>query len=317
MAAYDIFTYPQSAKQEQRLRSLASILARFAGSDGIHETPVPGLSIYRSSAPNAPACGMYSAALTVVAQGSKRVMLADETYAYDEAHYLVTSVDLPVISQVVQASPQAPCLCFTFAIDAGLVGEIMSEGALPEPKAAAVERGLSVSPLSAPLLDAVLRLARLLEMPADIPVLAPLLEREILYRLLTGDQAMQLRHIAAVGSQTRQIAKAIGWIRSNYARPLRVEDLAHSVNMSASSLHHHFKAVTAMSPEQYQKRLRLHEARRLMLTERLDATSAAHQVGYESPSQFSREYSRFYGAPPLRDVSQLRQEIGEGNRPDG
>jgi len=295
---------------ETARRELARILARSAGGDGLHRTPIPGLTIYRSSGPNQPACGLYEPAVTVVAQGAKRVTLADEAYVYDQAHYLVTSVDLPVVSQVITASPAEPCLCFTYALDAHRIGDLMAELQPAAARAAPVQRGLAVSPLSAPLLDAMLRLARLLQNPADIPVLAPLIEREVLYRLLSGEQGERLRRIAVTGSQAHQVARAIDWIRKNYALPLKVEELAQTVNMSASSLHHHFKAVTAMSPLQYQKRLRLSEARRLMLTEMRDAASAAHQVGYESPSQFNREYSRQYGAPPMRDVSQLRQTGG-------
>lgn len=273
----------------------------------MHRTALPALTIFRSSAPNAPACGLYEPVITVVAQGAKRVTLGEESYVYDQAHYLVTSVDLPVVSQVIQASAKQPCFCFTYALDAARIAEVMAEMRAPAPRTAPVQRGLSVSPLSLPLLDTMLRLARLLENPADIPVLAPLIEREVLYRLLSGEQGERLRHIAVNGSQTHQVARAIDWIRRNYALPLRVEDLAHTVNMSVSSLHHHFKAVTAMSPLQYQKRLRLSEARRLMLVEMRDAASAAHQVGYESSSQFNREYSRQYGAPPMRDVAQLRE----------
>lgn len=299
------------ASLETARRELARILARFTRGDGLHRTPLPALTIFRSSAPNAPACGLYEPVITVVAQGAKRVTLGEESYVYDQAHYLVTSVDLPVVSQVIQASAEEPCFCFTYALDAARIAEVMAEMPAPAPRTVSVQRGLSVSPLSLPLLDAMLRLARLLEDPADIPVLAPLIEREVLYRLLTGEQGERLRHIAVSGSQTHQVARAIDWIRRNYTLPLRVDNLAHTVNMSVSSLHHHFKSVTAMSPLQYQKRLRLSEARRLMLVEMRDAASAAHQVGYESPSQFNREYSRVYGAPPLRDVAQLRQGVVE------
>jgi len=295
---------PRTPTLEARRRALASILARFAGSDGVHGTAIPALSIYRSSAPNAPSCGMYTPALTVIAQGAKRVMLAGVAYAYDQAHYLLTSVDLPVSSQVVQASAASPCLSFILALDLGRVGELMSEA--PPRQPATGGRALSVSPLSVPLLDAVLRMAQLLDSPGDVPVLAPLVEREILYRLLTGEQGARLRHMAASGSQAQQVAKAVSWIRKNYMRPLRIERLAETAGMSPSSLHHHFKSITTMSPLQYQKQLRLHEARRLMLAERLDAGTAAHRVGYESPSQFSREYNRLYGAPPVRDVAKLR-----------
>jgi AraC-like DNA-binding protein len=313
MVKQDISSLGARVALEPARRELVSILARFAGSDGAHKTAIPALSIYRNSAPNQPSCALYEPVFTVVAQGAKQVVLAGEPYVYDQAHYLVTSVNLPVVSQVIQASAQEPCLCFMFALDARRIADLMAEMEPPKSQAATVERGLSVSPLSAPLLDAMLRLARLLAVPQDIPVLAPLIEREVLYRLLTAEQGPRLRHIAMTGSQTHQIARAVDWIRKNYTKPLRVEVLAQTVNMSVSSLHHHFKALTAMSPVQYQKLLRLSEARRLMLTEMRDAASAAHLVGYESPSQFSREYSRFYGAPPLRDVAQLRQGVVDGS----
>jgi transcriptional regulator GlxA family with amidase domain len=190
-------------------------------------------------------------------------------------------------------------------LDPSRIAELLTAD-LPPMKVSA-GRGLSISPLSHDLLDAVLRLVRLLDTPADIPMLAPLIERELLYRLIISDQGTRLRQIAMTGSQTQQIARAVEWLRQHFNAPLRIQELARTVNMSVSSLHHHFKAITAMSPLQYQKLLRLQEARRLLLTEHCDAASAAHRVGYESPSQFSREYSRFYGAPPLRDVAQIRE----------
>jgi AraC-like DNA-binding protein len=232
--------------------------------------------------------------------------LGGETYVYDQTHFLVTSVDLPVMSQVTGATKETPYLCLCFKIDLRRLSELMTEAESAERETIPEGRGIFVGQLSAPLLDAALRLVHLLETPQDIPVLAPLIEREILYRLLQSDQGMRLRHIARRESQSHQIAKAIDWLKMNYAKPLRIEELARRVSMSPSSLHHHFKAITAMSPLQYQKQFRLQEARRLMLTEMLDAASAGHQVGYESPSHFSREYCRLYGAPPLRDIVRLQ-----------
>lgn len=283
---------------------LASHIARFAETEGSHDTAIPGLRFHRISLPNEPTYCFYEPALTIVAQGTKQVLLGEDTLEYDPANYLVTSVDLPVVCQVVSATPGIPFLCLTVALDVRRIGDLMSELA-PSPSSPA-GRGMSVGRLSAPLFDAVLRLVGLLDTPKDIPILAPVIEREILYRLLTGEQGQRLRHIAATGSRTQQIARAIDWLKENYAEPLRIEKLAGIAHMSASSLHHHFKTITAMSPLQYQKQLRLQEARRLMLTESVDAASAGHQVGYESPSQFSREYRRLYGAPPLRDIAQLR-----------
>lgn len=296
--------------QFQRLqRQLAAAVNRFTKSDGVHQSAIPALSLYRRSVPGARYYGIYQPALSIIAQGAKRVMLADEIHDYDQAHCLVTSVDLPVVTQVVRATPDEPYLGLLLDLNPHRIGDLMTELHMPKPRAAPVGRGMMVSRLSTPLLDAVLRLMQLLATPQDIPILAPLIEREIMYRLLTGEQGTRLRHIAVVDSQTHQVARAIDWIRMNYFRPLRVENLARTVNMSPSSLHHNFKAITAMSPLQYQKQLRLQAARRLMLTEMLDAASAAYKVGYESASQFSREYSRLYGAPPLRDVAQLRMDV--------
>lgn len=290
---------------ERKRQDLASRIDRLAVTDGDHETVIPGLSLYRSSQPIPSKCGLYTSTLTLVAQGSKQVILAGERYDYDQANYLVTTIDLPVIYSVTEASPETPCLCVVWQLDPARIAELLTAD-LP-PNRVSAGRGMSISPLSHDMLDAVLRLVRLLDTPADIPMLAPLIERELLYRLIISDQGARLRQIAMNGSQTQQIARAIDWLRQHYSAPLRVQELARTVNMSVSSLHHHFKAITAMSPLQYQKLLRLQEARRLLLTEQCDAASAAHRVGYESPSQFSREYSRFYGAPPLRDVAQLRE----------
>ena len=291
-------------------RELAATIARCAPNDGPHETAIGGLTLYRASAPTEPSRGMYKPALVVVAQGAKRALLGDEAFYYDEAHCLLTSVDLPCVGQVVRASPEHPYLCFTLALDPHRVAELIADNGVPDvAPPAAPPRGMATNLVSEPLLDAVLRLTRLLEVPHDIAVLAPLIEREILYRLLTGEQGARLRRIAANVGPARQIARAIDWLKQHFAESLRIEELASTLHMSASSLHHHFKAVTAMSPLQYQKQLRLHEARRLMLAELLDAASAARRVGYESASQFSREYSRYYGAPPLRDVAQLRGQL--------
>ncbi|PKU25687.1 AraC family transcriptional regulator [Telmatospirillum siberiense] len=283
---------------------LAATIARFAETDDSYHTAIPSLRFHRISAPSEPTYCVYEPALTIVAQGTKQVVLGEEILEYDPANYLVTSVDLPVVCQVVKATPGAPFLCLSVALDLRKIADLLSE--MPSDPVAPVRRGMSVGRLTSPLLDAVLRLVRLLDNPVDIPILLPVIEREILYRLLTGDQGGRLRHMAASDSRTHQVARAIDWLKNNYAQPLRIEDLARTAHMSVSSLHHHFKMITAMTPLQYQKQLRLQEARRLMLSERVDAASAGHRVGYESPSQFSREYRRLYGAPPLRDIAQLR-----------
>ena len=225
-------------------------------------------------------------------------MVGDDIFDYDHAHCLVTSIDLPVISQVMRASHNEPYLGVLLDINPRSIRDLMAEPGLAKPKPVPVGRGMAVNPLSVPILDAVVRLVRLLETPQDIPVIGALIEREILYRLLTGEHGVRLRHIAVADSRMHQVSKAIDSIRKNFARPLRIEMLARTVNMSISSLHHNFKAITGMSPLRCQKRLRLQEARRSMRAEMLDAAPAAHQVGSESHSQFSREYGRLFGAPP-------------------
>jgi AraC-like DNA-binding protein len=250
---------------------------------------------------------MYDPCLCLVAQGAKRVMLGDEEYVYDANHFLITSVGLPVVSNVVEASKDAPLLGLALQIDLRLAAQLMVDSNLPTPRTPQCGRGIAVSEVSAPLLSAFQRLLDLLDQPEDIPILAPLLHKEILYRLLVGDQGPRLRQIASAGSHGNQIVRAVDWLKENYAQQLKIEGLAKQIGMSTSTFHHHFRAMTAMSPLQFQKWLRLHEARRLMLTESQDATSAALQVGYESPSQFSREYRRQFGAPPLRDIRKLQE----------
>lgn len=289
------------------LTELAGLIERYASHDGTHATGVPGLHLNRISRPIDPRHGLQRPALAVIAQGSKRLMVGDDVYVYDAANYLVTSVDLPGISQVVVPAPEHPYLSLRLDLDAEKIGALMHDAALPPLAEQTACRGLFVARVGPPLLDAVLRLARLLDTPRDIPILAPLIEREILYRLLMDGQGERLRQIALAGSHTHRVVKAISWLREHYQQPLRVDDIARSVNMSASSLHHHFKAVTAMSPLQYQKQLRLQEARRLMLNDAADAATAGHRVGYGSASQFSREYRRLFGAPPVQDIARLRE----------
>lgn len=289
-----------------QVEELARLIARFAPSDGVYQTAIPRLKVVRLSQPSEPMHGLHEPALCIIAQGAKQVILGDRIYRYDAAHCLVVSLDLPVIGQVIEATPDEPYLCVKLELDPAAIGALMLEApplAEPEPSSGP---GLTISPMTPALRDAVIRLTGLLETPADIAVLAPLVEREILYRLLTGDQAARLRQIAVAESKLQQVNRAIGWIKRNYRKPFSVEVVAAEARMSPSALHQHFKAVTAMSPLQYQKQLRLQEARQLILAKAHDAASAGFQVGYESPSQFSREYSRLFGAPPLRDVARLR-----------
>jgi AraC-like DNA-binding protein len=271
-------------------------------------TAISGLTLYNRICVSQPATALYQPSICLVVQGAKRVMLGEDSYVYDANHYLITSVDIPTMVQIVQASEAKPCLGIVLQLDLREISQLMVDGNLPHPRAHQPERGMALGRVDLPLLDAFGRLVSLLDCPGDIPILAPVIKREIFYRLLTGEQGARLRQIASMGSQGHQISQAIDWLKNNYSKPLRVDDLAHRVYMGTSTFNHHFRAMTAKSPLQYQKWLRLNEARRLMLAERCDAASAAFQVGYESQSQFSREYGRLFGEPPLRDMAKLRQE---------
>jgi len=286
---------------------LAKSIARWTDKSDHLETAISGLALYRRDETTQPASGMYEPSLCLIAQGAKRVLLGDDSYVYDAHHFLITSVDLPTVWQIIKASREKPCLGLVLKLDLREISQLMVDSNLPPPRAQQSCRGMAIGGVTLPLLTAFQRLIDLLAEPKDIPILAPIIQREILYRLLVGDQGTRLRQIASAGSQSQQVARAIDWLKSNFTRPLRIDDLASHVHMSPSTFHHHFRTLTAMSPLQYQKWLRLNEARRLMLTENTDAATAAFNVGYESPSQFSREYSRLFGAPPLRDITNLRQ----------
>lgn len=293
---------------------LASLIGRHATEDGINPTEIPRLNLIRGSRPTGPRHGVHEPALCIVARGKKRVLLGEEAFLYGPEQYLIVSVDLPVVAQVLEADPENPYLCFRLDLDAAMLGELIAQTGLNAAPAKGSGPGLTLSPADPGLLDAVVRLVRLLDTPRDSGVLAPLAEREILYRLLTGDQARIIRRIALSDGRPGQVNCAISWIKDHYREPFSVEAVASEARMSTSALHHHFKAVTNMSPLQYQKRLRLQEARRLILGSALDAATAGFSVGYGSPSQFSREYGRLFGAPPMRDAeslkaSFLRQEV--------
>ena len=286
------------------LGDLQLAIAQFAPKDGFHATGIPGLSLMRFSRPTEPTHGLIQPTLCIVAQGKKRTIAGDRIMAYDAANFLVVSADTPIIGQVMEASPEEPYLCFKLDLDPAAITELLIDvGGIG---GGAADASISVSPLTPELVDAAARLVRLLASPDDIRVLAPLVKRELFYRVLQTDQATRLQQIALAESRLQQVNRAIGWIKANYRDSFAIETVAAEARMSPSSLHVHFKAVTAMSPLQYQKQLRLQEARRLMLSEALDAASAGHRVGYDSPSQFSREYARTFGAPPLRDVARLK-----------
>jgi len=292
---------------EVAIEALVASIARLTEKGELHTTAVPGLSLFRREEPTEPMTGMYQPSVCMVAQGAKRVMLGDDTFVYDAHHYLITSVHLPTVVQIIEASREKPYLGLRLMLDLREISQLMVDSNLPQPRAQQSGRGMATGEVTLPLLNAMHRLIDLLAEEKDIPILAPVIQREIIYRLLVGDQGERLRQIASAGSQSQQIARAIDWLKGNYTQPLRIDNLAEQASMSTSTFHHHFRSMTALSPLQFQKQLRLQEARRLMLAERMDAANAAFQVGYESPSQFSREYNRLFGAPPLRDISKLRQ----------
>jgi AraC-like DNA-binding protein len=289
----------------KRIVELAAVIERHASAEGPHETAVPQLHFYRKSAPSEWVPAIYEPALFMIAQGRKELHLAGVAYRYDPAQYLLSSVDLPVMCRVSSASPRAPYLALRVAIDPAVVGELLVGGAGPR-TTRPPERGLVVTPVEPRLLDTILRLVSLLDTPADIPVLAPLVLREVMYRVLTGPQGARLRQIAASGAPAERIARAICWIRDHSAEPLRMDALARRAGMGLSAFHLHFKTVTGMSPLQFQKSLRLQEARQLMVAG-LTAAEAAFRVGYESPSQFSREYRRAFGSPPRQSAVTFRK----------
>lgn len=287
--------------------ALAERIARWTENGELHTTAVTGLSLFRRNEPTEPISGMYEPSICMAVQGSKRVILGEDTYVYNAQHYLITSVHLPTIVQIIEASPDKPYLGLRLKFDLREVSQLMVDSNLPQPRSQQSSRGMATGEVTLQLINAFVRLIDLLADEKDIPILAPVIQREIIYRLLVGDQGERLRQIATVGSQSQQIAKAIGWLKNNYSQSISMDDLAALANMSTSTFHHHFRSMTALSPLQFQKQLRLQEARRLMLAERMDAANAAFQVGYESPSQFNREYNRMFGAPPLRDITSLRQ----------
>ena len=303
----------EKTSMEGALEALGKSIARWTDKGGLLGTAISALSLARRDAPTEPTSYMYEPSLCVIAQGAKRVLLGDDTYMLDVHHFLITSVDLPTVVQIIRASRETPYLGLTLKLDRREMAQLLADSHLPPPHAQQSSRGMAIGEVTSPLLVACHRLIDLLAEPQDIPILAPIIQREILYRLLVGDQGARLRQIASAGSQSHRIAQAIDWLKRHYTLPLRIDDLAAHVPMSLSAFHHHFRALTAMSPLQYQKWLRLNEARRLMLTERLGATTAAFQVGYESPSKFSREYRRVFGAPPLRDITSLRHMAGSAS----
>ena len=294
---------PQVAELREELRRK---IAAHAPNAGAHATAILGLTLYRRTAPSPCYSAMYEPSLNVFVQGRKRIALAGTTYLCDESTFLLSSVDVPVVSQIVAASEDVPLLSLLLKLDMAVVREILSQEEFLAPDGSSPARGITIGKTTVDLLKPFCRLLDLLDASEDIPFLSNLIQREIAYRLLRGPQGERLRAIATLGDQSHRTAKAIAWLRANYTKPLRVEKLAEIARMGMSTLHHHFRALTAMSPLQYQKQLRLVAARERMLVEGIDAASAAFEVGYESASQFNREYKRFFGQPPMRDIKVRR-----------
>ncbi len=306
---------PETALRRESLRDeLARKIVAHFGGEGEEATLIQGFSLYRRSAPTACASATYMPRLVLFVQGEKRVTLGKTTYTCGPAEFMLTSVDLPVVSQVTMASRSEPIVGVLLRLEMPAIRKILSEEEFPARQLGVDSRGdtrgMAVGDATPELLGACIRLVDLLDAPEEISFLSGLIQREIIYRLLRSPQGAHLAAIATLGEQSNRTARVVAWLRTNYASPLRVEELAEMAQMGVSTLHHHFRGLTAMSPLQYQKQLRLHSARERMLAEGMDAASAAYSVGYESASQFNREYSRFFGVPPMRDVKAHRAAGG-------
>lgn len=291
---------------DARLETLAVAIERIAQNAGDFTTAIPWLSLHRRNAATEPLPCIYEFGLGVIAQGEKQVMLGDEVFYYGAGKTMLATIDLPVVSNVTVATPSAPFLGLMLAIDPRVIVQLAADMEAERPSRESACRALSVAELEPMILDALIRLVRLLDEPKLMPQLAPLIQREIVVRLLAGSYGSRLRHLVAAGSPSRQIARAVAWLKQNFSKAMNPDELAANAHMSPSTFRQHFRAVTGMSPLQYQKQLRLQEARQLMLTQNFDAGSAGVRVGYESASQFSREYARLFGAPPLRDIQRMR-----------
>lgn len=290
--------------------AMAEVIARYVSDTADWETPIQNLLFFRRDKPTEPDFCLIEPSVVLVVQGTKQMLVGGEAFPYDTSKFLITSLDLPASSQVLEASARKPCLGLVLKLDIRTLAELISQGTLPVTRERSAGTSVGLGTITPEIMEPLKRLVELLEEPGAISILAPLIQREIHFRLLLSDRAALLRQIASVDSQSHRISKAIEWLKINYSSPLRIDDLAALVQMSAPTFHHHFRQLTAKSPLQYQKWLRLSEAKRLMLNEHLDASSAAFRVGYESPSQFNREYSRLFGMPPKRDIEALRKRAG-------
>ncbi|EGQ9816782.1 AraC family transcriptional regulator N-terminal domain-containing protein [Vibrio parahaemolyticus] len=291
-------------------QKLAKLIDRWTGDANQYDTPISGLRFSRWTTPTPPTSYTHNPSICLIAQGRKRVLLGEESFIYDANHFLISSVDLPIIANIIEASEEQPYLGLIMELELTEISQLIVDSELAFTQAKEAQKGIAVGELSESLLDAFVRLAELLDEGQNIKILAPIIKREIFYRLLMSEQGTRLHQIVTAGSHSHQIAKAIDWLKNNFVKPLSVGDLASFTGMSKSSFYTHFRSMTSMTPLQFQKKLRLSEARRLMLTENLDAMAATFKVGYESPSQFSREYSRLFGAPPSKDIKSLRENLG-------
>ncbi|TOQ66880.1 AraC family transcriptional regulator [Vibrio parahaemolyticus] len=291
-------------------QKLAKLIDRWTGDANQYDTPISGLRFSRWTTPTPPTSYTHNPSICLIAQGRKRVLLGEESFIYDANHFLISSVDLPIIANIIEASEEQPYLGLIIELDLTEISQLIVDSELAFTQSKEAQKGIAVGELSESLLDAFVRLAELLDEDQNIKILAPIIKREIFYRLLMSEQGTRLHQIVTAGSHSHQIAKAIDWLKNNFVKPLSVGDLASYTGMSKSSFYTHFRSMTSMTPLQFQKKLRLSEARRLMLTENLDAMAATFKVGYESPSQFSREYSRLFGAPPSKDIKSLRENLG-------
>ncbi|EGR3200407.1 AraC family transcriptional regulator [Vibrio parahaemolyticus] len=291
-------------------QKLAKLIDRWTGNANQYDTPISGLRFSRWTTPTPPTSYTHNPSICLIAQGRKRVLLGEESFIYDANHFLISSVDLPIIANIIEASEEQPHLGLIMELDLTEISQLIVDSELAFTQSKEAQKGIAVGELSESLLDAFVRLAELLDEGQNIKILAPIIKREIFYRLLMSEQGTRLHQIVTAGSHSHQIAKAIDWLKNNFVKPLSVGDLASYTGMSKSSFYTHFRSMTSMTPLQFQKKLRLSEARRLMLTENLDAMAATFKVGYESPSQFSREYSRLFGAPPSKDIKSLRENLG-------
>src|SRR5580692_5522359 len=293
----------------QMLKELAGSISKALDGAADVSTDVPGLALHRNTAPTAPNPCTYDPSLLIVPQGKKHVDLGKQSYVFGESTFLLTSIELPIVSRVCVATVEKPYLAFFLKLDMGIVRDVLHTEEVRISAPPVGTRGMVLGEVTVELLTPCSRMVQLLDTPQDVPFFCKLLQREIIYRLLQGPQGGRLRSVATKADQSYLTAKAVTWLRENFEKTLNVDELASMAGMSRSTLHHHFRGLTAMSPLQFQKQLRLHAARQKMLTEELDAASAAFEVGYESPSQFNREYKRFFGQPPMRDIEALRASL--------